>query len=70
MTDKGSTVFNHINEMQHQMDLENMEIIDSARDDYRLRLKDMLYISKLKPKLNVQKNLQMFSLLLSQGNGS
>ena len=30
------------------MDWENMEILDSARDDYRLRLKEMLYINKLK----------------------
>ncbi len=48
------------------MDWENMEILDSARDDYRLRLKEMLYINKL----NVQKNSQMFSLLLNQGNES
>jgi hypothetical protein len=52
------------------MDWENMEILDTARDDYRLRLKEMLYINKLKPELNVQKSSQMFSLLLSQGNGS
>ena len=47
-----------------------MEILDSARDDYRLRLKEMLYINKLKPELNLQKSSQMFSLLLNQGNGS
>ena len=70
MTDKESTVFKHINAAQHQMDWENMEILDSARDDYRVRLKEMLYINKLKPELNVQKSSQMFSLLLSQGNGS
>jgi hypothetical protein len=70
MTDKESTVFKHFNETKHQMDWENMEILDSARDDYRLRLKEMLYINKLKPELNEQKSSQMFSLLLSQGNGS
>jgi hypothetical protein len=70
MTDKESTVFKHLNETKHQMDWENMEILDSARDDYRLRLKEMLYINKLKPELNVQKSSQMFSLLLNQGNGS
>ncbi len=62
--------FKHINETQHQMDWEKMEILDSARDDYMLRLKEMLYINKLKPELNVQKSSQMFSLLLNQGNGS
>ena len=52
------------------MDWETMEILDSARDDYTLRLKEMLYINKLKPELNLQKSSQMFSLLLNQGNGS
>ncbi len=50
------------------MDWENMEILDSARDDYRLRLKEMLYINQLKPELNVQKSSQMFILLLNQGS--
>ncbi len=36
------------------MDWENMEILDSARDDHRLRNKKMLIINKLKPELNVQ----------------
>ena len=53
-----------------EMDWDEMKILDSARDDYRLRLKEMMYINKLKPQLNVQKSSQMFSLLLNQGNGS
>ena len=71
-----SNVFKHQNAItnglgvDHEMDWENMEILDSARDDYRLRLKEMLYINKLKPELNLQKSSQMFSLLLNQGNGS
>jgi hypothetical protein len=52
------------------MDWENMEILDSARDDFRLRLKEMLYNNKLKPELNVQTSSQMFSLLLNQVDGS
>ena len=71
-----SNVFKHQNaitnglRVDHEMDWENMEILESARDDYRLRLKEMLYINKLKPELNLQKSSQMFSLLLNQGNGS
>ncbi len=42
------------------MDWENTEILDSARDDYMLRLKEMLYINKLKSELNVQKSSQNF----------
>jgi len=33
MTDKESTVFKHLNEPKHQMDWENMEILDSAKRD-------------------------------------
>jgi hypothetical protein len=39
------------------MDWENMEILDSSRDDYRLRLKEMFYINKLKPELKLQKKI-------------
>ncbi len=76
MTDDDSTVFKHQNAITNGlgvdrvMDWDNMEILDSARDDYRLRLKEMLYIKRLKPELNLQKSSQMFSLLLNQGNGS
>ena len=49
------------------MDWEEMKIIDSARDDYRLRIKEMMYINKFKPELNIQKSSQMFSLLLNGG---
>ena len=53
--------------MGHEMNWEEMKILDSARDDYRLRLKEMMYINKLKPELNVQKRSQMVSLLLNGG---
>ena len=69
-TDKESTVFKHVQEMGHEMNWEEMKILDSARDDYRLRLKEMMYINKLKPELNVQKSSQMFSLLLNGGKDS
>ena len=69
-TDKDSTVFKHVQETGHEMNWEEMKILDSARDDYRLRLKEMMYINKLKPELNVQKSSQMFSLLLNGGKDS
>jgi hypothetical protein len=69
-TDKESTVFKHVQKMGHEMNWEEMKILDSARDDYRLRLKEMMYINKLKPELNVQKSSQMFSLLLNGGKDS
>ena len=69
-TDKESSVFKHIQETDHEMDWDEMKILDSARDDYRLRLKEMMYINKLKPQLNVQKSSQMFSLLLNGGKDS
>ena len=52
------------------MDWDEMKIIDSARYDFRLRLKEMMYINKLKPELNIQKSSQMFSLLLNGGKDS
>ena len=49
------------------MDGEEMKIFDSARDDYRLGLKELMEVNKLKPELKIQKTSQMFSLLLSGG---
>ena len=46
-TDKESSVFKHIQETDHEMAWDEMKILDSARDDYRLRLKEMMYINKL-----------------------
>ena len=60
----------NIQENNHEIDWDEMKILDSARDDYRLRLKEMMYINKLKPQLNVQKSSQMFSLLLNGGKDS
>ena len=40
-----------------------MEILDTARDQRRLLLKEMLHINRLKPQLNVQKSTKLFSLI-------
>ena len=49
---------------KHMIDWDNSQIIDSARDDRRLLLKEMLHIKNLKPELNVQKSSELFSLLI------
>ena len=53
----------------HRIDWDNMEILDTARDQRRLLLKEMLHINKLKPELNVQKSSKLFSLIIgNKGN--
>ena len=42
----------------HQMDYENIEIIDKASTDFKLRMKELLHILKRKPELNKQLNSQ------------
>jgi hypothetical protein len=41
-----------------------MQVIDSARDDRKLLLKEMLHINQLKPELNIQRSTKRFSLLI------
>ena len=48
----------------HRIDWDNMEILDTARDQRRLLLKETLHINKLKPELNVQKSSKLFSLII------
>jgi hypothetical protein len=38
----------------HRIDWDDMQVIDTARDDRRLLLKEMLHINNLKPQLNVR----------------
>ena len=56
--------------MGHEMNWEEIKMLDSARNNYRMRLKEMMYINKLKPELNVQKFPQIISLLLNSGKDS
>ncbi len=42
----------------HQMDYENIEIVDKASTDFQLRMKELLQILKRKPELNKQLNSQ------------
>ena len=41
-----------------------IEILDTAETDKKLLLKEMLYINKRKPELNIQKSSNLFSLLV------
>ena len=51
-------------EENHRIDWDDMQVIDTARDDRRLLFKEMLHINNLKPQLNVQKSSKLFSLLI------
>ena len=42
----------------HQIDFDNVEILDTASSDFKLRMKELLHILKLKPILNKQLNSQ------------
>ena len=42
----------------HQMDYENVEVIDNANNDFKLRMKELLHILKSEPELNKQLNSQ------------
>jgi hypothetical protein len=61
-----SSVYKHQEEKGHIIDFEGLEILDSASNVHKLRLKEMLHIIKLKPKLNVQKKSALFSLLIGE----
>ena len=45
---------------------QNVEIIDRANNDLKLRIKEMLHIDNLKPTLNRQKHSHMLSLILGK----
>ena len=63
MGDINSSVCKHA-KSGHRIDWENIEILDKAKDRWRLLLKEMLHINKLKPQLNVQKSSKLFSLII------
>ena len=56
----------HIHELEtgHKMNFDDIEILDRASNDLKLSLKEMLYIRKLKPKLNKQLELELFTLII------
>ncbi len=54
-----SACYKHtIDNKGHQMDYDNIKPSDRARNDFKLRMKELLHILKTKPELNKQLNSQ------------
>ena len=62
--DYQSALYKHSLETGHVINYTDVEILDSASDDRKLLLKEMLYINKLKPTLNKQVKSSLFSLII------
>ena len=63
-TDENSHVYEHHHEDGHEIDFENVEILDRADSLKKLEYKEMLYIRKLKPTLNKQVESELFTLII------
>ena len=59
-----SHVYEHHILPDHEIDFDNVEILDRADSVKKLELKEMLYIRKLKPTLNKQKESELFTLII------
>ena len=55
---KESSCNQHSCNTGHEIDYDNIEIIDKADTDMKLRIKELLHILKRKPSLNKQLNSQ------------
>ena len=56
--DKNSALFAHHKSTVHEIDYDNVSILDRADSDYKLRLKELLHIEHRNPTLNKQLNVQ------------
>ena len=63
-TTKESHVCEHNNIPGHEIDFENVVILDRADKSLKLAYKEMLYIRKLKPSLNKQLESELFTLII------
>ena len=66
-TDKKSSIFKHSKNnvgCGNMCNEESFKILDSAKSDYELAIKESMYIKWLKPDLNVQKRHLILKLLL------
>ena len=63
-SDEKSHVYEHHTKTGHEIDFENVEILDRADTIRKLELKEMLYIRKLKPTLNKQLESELFTLII------
>ena len=58
-TTNKSAFYEHIEENPtHEMDYENIQVIDRASNNFKLRMKELLHILKEQPELNKQLNSQ------------
>ena len=64
--DYQSALYKHSVETGHVINYTDVEILDSASDDRKLLLKEMLYINKLEPTLNKQLKSSLFSLIIGK----
>ena len=63
-TDDKSHVYEHHHTTGHEIDFDNVEILDRADSIRKLELKEMLYIRKMKPTLNKQMESELFTLII------
>ena len=63
-THDDSSVKQHINSTNHRIDWDGIKTLTSADSDKKLLLKEMLFINKIKPELNIQKSSNLFSLII------
>ena len=63
-SDPSSHVYQHNIKVGHKNDFENVKILDRASNDYKLQLKEMLWIRKFNPSLNRQMNSELFTLII------
>ena len=63
-TDHASHVYEHHHLEGHEIDFDNVEILDRADSLKKLEYKEMLYIRKLKPTLNKQIESELFTLII------
>jgi hypothetical protein len=62
--DPESHVYLHQINEKHEIDFDNIKILDRTSNDNKLSWKEMLYIRKYNPSLNVQKDSQLFTLII------
>ena len=63
-TDHASHAYEHYHLEGHEIDFDNVEILDRADSLKKLEYKEMLYIRKLKPTLNKQIESELFTLII------
>ena len=62
--DNKSHVFQHNVLEGHEIDFDNVQILDRANTELKLQYKEMLYIRKLRPQQNKQIESELFTLII------